>query len=161
MNFKRRKILKCSSAASIGLVTADLLGARPAYPRNKSLFQSRYFEEVLSSVLNGDDKTTPSRDIVVKAPGLAEGLIFDVTVSSGLPEIDRIVLLVENKEFQFPLVADYSLLKGAVSEIATRVQVNLTGSRVFRWLAIVYSKGIAYSGSAQTIVVINTVDGDI
>jgi sulfur-oxidizing protein SoxY len=127
-NLKRRVFLKGSVAAGTlgvavgaGLLTPGAVMA--AWPAEA--FGAKKVEDALSSLL-GTSETTPSEDIKIKAPDIAEnGAVVPVTVESGISGIETIALIASANGT--PLVASFNLGEGAEGFVSTRIKMGKTG----------------------------------
>jgi len=127
-NTKRRLFLKGSVAAGTigvavgaGLLTPQVVMA--SWP--KDAFGAKKTEDALSSLMGGS-ATTPSEDIKIKAPDIAEnGAVVPVSIESSLNGIESIALLASANGT--PLVASFNMGKGANASVSTRIKMGKTG----------------------------------
>ena len=159
MDSVRRKILKCTYAASLVTVAESVVLFRPgvvyAADRKRVLFENQKLIEVLSGVSDETGAIVPSREIDLRVPEIAERHTHvPVEVTSNIAGTSRIILICEQHDF--PLIADFKLLNGAQGYIATRFNIlwdrtrNPCGVKV-NVLAIVQANGVAYSARKQVI----------
>jgi len=124
---QRRTFLKGSLAGSTVAVavSAGLLSPRSvlaAWP--KGAFEAKSMQDALSG-LYGNASTTPSGDISIKAPDIAEnGAVVPVSVSSKLGGISEIAIMAE-KNGQ-PLAANFKLSANAQGFVSTRIKMGKT-----------------------------------
>ncbi|MGD2082642.1 MAG: thiosulfate oxidation carrier protein SoxY [Chromatiales bacterium] len=152
---KRRIFLKGSLAAGAVSVAAGagLLSPRAvlaAWP--KEAFDAKEVPKALDALL-GADTTTPSGDITVKAPDIAEnGAVVPVTVETGMDAQRIAVIASENPS---PLVAAFDLGDNALGFVSTRIKMGKTGDVV----AVVKSGGKLYSARKGVKVTIGGCGG--
>ncbi len=156
MNSKRRIFLKgtfASSAVAVA-VGAGLLNPRQvlaAWP--KSAFESKDVAGALKGLYN-EDLTTPSTDIEIKAPDIAEnGAVVPVTVNANIKGIDSISLFIENNPS--PLAATFNLAANTLGSISTRVKMGKTSNVI----AVVKAGGKMYSARKEVKVTIGGCGG--
>ena len=142
MDTSRRIILKASMAAGTLAVAAGanlltpttVLAAWPA-----KAFTAKKID-VAMSVMNGKGKPTPSADITVEAPDIAEnGAVVSVKVKTTLPKVESISIYVPVNAF--PLSASYILSSQMETSITGRIKMAKTSDVV----AIVKSNGKLYT----------------
>ena len=127
-NLKRRVFLKGSVAAGTlgvavgaGLLTPGAVMA--AWP--KEAFSAKKVEDALSSLM-GSSTTSPSEDIKIKAPDIAEnGAVVPITVDSSISGIESIAIIAASNGT--PLVASFNLGEGAEAFVSTRIKMGKTG----------------------------------
>jgi sulfur-oxidizing protein SoxY len=152
---KRRTFLKGTAASSmIGLaISAGLLKPRiamAAWPQ--AGFDAREVAGVLN-VLYPSASTTPSTDINIKAPDIAEnGAVVPVTVSTSLPA-EVITLIVEKNPG--PLAGNFILSTGSVGYVSTRVKMGKTS----KLIAVVKAGGKLHSADKEVKVTIGGCGG--
>lgn len=140
MILTRRNILK-GLLATLALPRALLAAAWP-----KEAFHSTAASEALIGLL-GTDQTTPSDDIVLGAPLVAEdGTIVPITVATTLPDVKSISVIVVNNPR--PLAISFELGSATLPEIACRIKMAET-SQV---MAVVDTAGGIFSTSASVKV---------
>jgi sulfur-oxidizing protein SoxY len=156
MNIKRRIFMKGSLAASaIGVaVGAGLLRPRlvlAAWPT--TAFQAKTLQDALNGVV-GSDQTAASKDIIIKAPDIAEnGAVVPITISSSLANVTSLSVLVEKNAF--PLSATYDLPAGTEAYISNRIKMGKTSDVV----AVVKAGGKLYSARKSVKVTIGGCGG--
>lgn len=127
MNTTRRLLLR--SAVSVGLVaTAVAAGllkpGRVLADWNATAFSAAKAADALAAI--GASDATPSPNIVVKAPDIAEnGAVVPVEVVTTLPDIESIAILGEKNPF--PLVALYTL-SDFDGFLSTRIKMGQTAN---------------------------------
>lgn len=153
---KRRVFLKgalASSSVAIAL-GAGLLSPRSvmaAWPANA--FEAKNVNDALKGAL-GSDSTTVSNAIEIKAPEIAEnGASVPVTISTSLPKVDMISLLVDGN--QRPLAATFTLASNVKSTVSTRVKMSKTSSVI----AVVRSEGKVYTARKEVKVTVGGCGG--
>ncbi len=158
MNFdqKRRIFLKGSAAAT----TAGLaLGAGLLTPSavlaawNKSAFTAKAVDAAIKAA-EGSALTTPSSEITIKAPDIAEnGAVVPVSIKANLDNVTSIALLVEKNAT--PLSAIFHLPAGTLPDVSTRVKMGKTGDVI----AVVKAGGKLYSARKGVKVTIGGCGG--
>ncbi len=155
-SMKRRVFLKRSlSASTLGVaVGAGLLSPQAILAAwNEAAFQAKSEKDAVSGAM-GDASTAASTDITIKAPDIAEnGAVVPVTVDSTLADVNSIALLVEKNGT--PLSAVYSLPKGTLANVSTRLKMGKTGDVI----AIVKAGGKLYSARKSVKVTIGGCGG--
>ena len=153
---QRRTFLKGSLAGSAVAVavSAGLLSPNAvlaAWP--KSAFESKSVQDALSNLLGSAD-TTPSGDIAIKAPDIAEnGAVVPVSVDAKMGGISSIAILAE-KNGQ-PLAANFALAGGAKGSVSTRIKMGKTSDVI----AVVKAGGKVYSARKNVKVTIGGCGG--
>ena len=136
-------------AVSAGLLSPRLVLA--AWP--KAAFEAKSVQAGLSSLL-GSDTTTPSTDINIKAPDIAEnGAVVPVTVSTGLPNVESIAVFVEKNTA--PLAGNFVLGERAKGYVSTRLKMRKTSNVI----AVVKSGGKLLSARKEVKVTIGGCGG--
>ncbi len=155
-NLKRRIILKGSLAAGTlgAALGAGLLAPQSvlaAWP--KEAFKAKSVPDALKA-LTGSDTTSPSGDIKIKAPDIAEnGAVVPITVSTDMADIDSIAIVASANPV--PLVANFNLGEGALGFVSTRIKMGKTGDVV----GVVKSGGKLYSARKSVKVTIGGCGG--
>lgn len=140
MILTRRSILK-GLLAFLALPRALFAAGWP-----KEAFHSTAAREALIGLL-GTDKTTPSGDIELSAPLVAEdGTIVPITVATTLPNVKSISVVVVNNPR--PLAISFELGSETLPEIACRIKMAET-SKV---MAVVDTAGGIFSTSTSVKV---------
>ncbi|NOZ54735.1 MAG: thiosulfate oxidation carrier protein SoxY [Gammaproteobacteria bacterium] len=153
---KRRAFLKGTIASSIAgvAVSAGLLTPRIVLAEwPKASFDATSVSKSLSSLL-GSDRYSASADIKIKAPDIAEnGSVVPITVSTSLPKIDSITVIIEKNPS--PLAANFRLSPNTEGFVSTRVKMGKTSDLI----AIVKSDGKLYSAKKTVKVTIGGCGG--
>ncbi len=156
MKIKRRVFLKGTLAASAvgvavgaGLLTPqEVLAAWP-----KSAFEAKNIDNALKDLV-GSSEAAESGDITIKAPDIAEnGAVVPITVSSTLPKVNSVTLLVEQNNI--PLAATYELTEGTEAYVSNRLKMGKTSDVI----AVVKSDGKLYSAKKPVKVTIGGCGG--
>jgi sulfur-oxidizing protein SoxY len=112
----------------------------------KEAFHSTAASQALISLL-GTDRTTPSDDIELRLPLVAEdGTIVPVSVATTLPDVKSISVVVVNNPR--PLAVSFELGEGTLPEISSRIKMAET-SEV---MAVVDTAGGIFSRSTTVKV---------
>lgn len=127
MNHQRRTLLKASMAGGTiaiavgaGLLTPQAVLA--AWP--KAAFDAKDMDEALTSLLGGK-QSSPSSDITVEAPDIAEnGAVVSVTVKTTIPNAEQISIFVP--ENVSPLCASYVLSATTEGFVSGRIKMRKT-----------------------------------
>ena len=156
MNSLRRTFLKSSGAAGTLAVAlaAGLLkpGQVLAAEWNKAAFESKGIIDALKGI--GGSSATESKDIVIKAPDIAEnGAVVPVEVTSKIPGTEQISIVVEKNDR--PLIAVFNLLNGAEGFVSTRIKMGQTSSVK----VLVKAGGKMYTASKEVKVTIGGCGG--
>ena len=107
----------------------------------------------MSSLLGSAD-STPSADIKIKAPDIAEnGAVVPVTVSTTLAGVTGITVMAAKNDQ--PLAANFELSGGAQGNVSTRIKMRKTSDVV----AIVKANGKMYSANKNVKVTIGGCGG--
>ena len=153
---QRRTFLKGSLASGTVAVAvgAGLLSPQTVLAAwNKSAFESKNVQDALSAI-HGSASTSPSGDIKIKAPDIAEnGAVVPVTVSSTISGITDIAIVVE-KNGQ-PLAANFKLSSSSKGFVATRIKMGKTSNVI----AVVKAGGKSYSARKDVKVTIGGCGG--
>ena len=152
---QRRTFMKGTLAASSVAVAvgAGLLSPRAvlaAWP--KAAFEAKSVNDALSGM--GAASTSPSGDISIKAPDIAEnGAVAPVTVSTSIAGASSIAILVEKNGT--PLAANFVLKDNAQGFVATRIKMGKTSAVI----AVVKAGGKAFSARKEVKVTIGGCGG--
>jgi len=145
MILTRRIILQGGIAALAFLCLPRTLLAG-AWPR--AAFESTAAGEALVELL-GTDRTTPSDEITLSAPLVAEdGTIVPISVATTLQDVRSISIVVNNNPR--PLAATFEIPAGTLPDIACRIKMADT-SKV---MAVVHTDSGIFSTSAKVKVTI-------
>ena len=153
---QRRSFLKGTLAGSTVAVAmgAGLLSPRQvlaAWP--KSAFDAKSVQDALNGLF-GSAESTPSTDITIKAPDIAEnGAVVPVSVSTGISGVTDIAIIAEKNGS--PLAANFKLSDQAKGFVSTRIKMGKTSDVI----AVVKSGGKAYSARKNVKVTIGGCGG--
>ncbi len=153
---KRRKFLQGTIAGSMvgAAVSAGLLTPRmvlAAWP--EAAFTAKSVDDGMNA-LYGSVNHSPSGDIKIKAPDIAEnGAVVPITVSTSLPKPEAISVMVEKNPS--PLAADFKLAENAEGFVSTRVKMGKTSDLI----AVVKSGGNLFSAKKTVKVTIGGCGG--
>jgi sulfur-oxidizing protein SoxY len=156
MNTIRRTFLKGTLAGSTVAVAvgAGLISPRQvlaAWP--KEAFQAKTVPEAIKGIV-GTDLSEASGAIDIKAPDIAEnGAVVPVTVSSTMPGVESITLIVEKNGT--PLTANFLLANNTEPNVSTRIKMGQTSNVV----AVVKAGGKVYSARKEVKVTIGGCGG--
>lgn len=140
---ERRKFLQSCSALVALAVMVPLRTLAAAW--NKAAFESQNMEGALHGL--GTAPVSPSRDIVLTAPDMAEnGAIVQIEVESRIPGTEAIAVLAEKNPT--PLIANFVFSNGAEPYIILRIKLAETGDLK----AVVKAGGKYYSVSKKVEV---------
>jgi sulfur-oxidizing protein SoxY len=153
---QRRTFMKGTLAGSTiaVAVSAGLLSPRTvlaAWP--KSAFEAKNVQDALSGLFGSADNS-PSGDIQIKAPDIAEnGAVVPVSVTSSIAGISSIAIMAEHNAS--PLAANFELASNAKGYISTRIKMGKTSDVI----AVVKAGGKAYSARKNVKVTIGGCGG--
>lgn len=153
---QRRTFMKGTLAGSTVAiaVSAGLLSPRAvlaAWP--KGAFDAKSVQDALSGLL-GSAENTPSGDIQIKAPDIAEnGAVVPVSVTTSIAGISSIAILAEKNGA--PLAANFELASNAKGYVSTRIKMGKTSDVI----AVVKAGGKAYSARKNVKVTIGGCGG--
>lgn len=150
MQASRRLIFKGGAAlALLAALPKALLAA--AWP--EKAFTSTRGGQALTELL-GTDQTTPSDQITLKVPEIAEnGAVVPVTIGTTLENVESISIVVENNPR--PLAASFELIPGVLPEVSSRIKMAETSSV----MAVVKTDSGIYSTSKEVKVTIGGCGG--
>ena len=155
MDWKRRQVLYAGGGAGFLAELASLGLLRPAAAREQTPragFVAKTVADVLSA--SGLAGAADSAQVQLEAPEIAEnGAVVPLKISSDLPRVDRIAILVEKNPVI--LSALFDLPEGTDPSIATRVKMAET----CRIIAVVRSDGKAYLASKEVKVTVGGCGG--
>ena len=153
---QRRSFLKGTLAGSAVAVAvgAGLLSPRTvlaAWP--KAAFEAKNVEDAMNKLF-GSANNTPSGDIKIKAPDIAEnGAVVPVSVSTSLGNVDSIAVIAEKNGT--PLASNFKLGANAIPNVSTRIKMGKTSDVI----AVVKANGKAYSARKNVKVTIGGCGG--
>jgi sulfur-oxidizing protein SoxY len=119
---RRRRMLKAAGALAAGLAAGlfkPVLALAAAW--NKDAFGAKNPADAMKSI--GAAGATPSKDIVIEAPQIAEnGAVVPIEVLSNIPGTTAIAVLIEKNPF--PLAARFDFLDGALPFVKVNVKMG-------------------------------------
>ena len=149
--FLKRSLAAGTLGAALGtglLAPQSVLAAWP-----KEAFKAKSVPDALKA-LTGSDTTSPSGDIKIKAPDIAEnGAVVPITVSTDMDGVDSIAIVPAANPV--PLVANFNLGEGALGFVSTRIKMGKTGDVV----GVVKAGGKLYSARKPVKVTIGGCGG--
>ncbi len=154
---QRRSFLKSTLAGS---AIAVAVGAGLLQPRTvlaaawpKSAFKAKTVQDAMSS-LYGSAASTPSSDITIKAPDIAEnGAVVPIAIHTTLSNVTSIGIIAEKNPL--PMSANFEMAPNAKGYVSTRIKMGKTSSII----AIVVAGGKAYSARKEVKVTIGGCGG--
>ena len=153
---QRRSFLKGTLAGSAVAVAvgAGLLSPRTvlaAWP--KAAFEAKNVEDAMNKLF-GSAANTPSGDIKIKAPDIAEnGAVVPVSINTSLGKVDSIAVIAEKNGT--PLASNFKLGANAIPNVSTRIKMGKTSDVI----AVVKANGKAYSARKNVKVTIGGCGG--
>ena len=156
MNTLRRTVLKGAGGAGVVSVALAAGILKPtavlAADWNKAGFESKDLGSALGTI--GASGASPSSDISVKAPDIAEnGAVVPVEISSSIAGTESIAIVGEKNSL--PLIAVFNLSNGAQGFISTRVKMGTTSNVI----AVVKAGGKVYKAHKEVKVTIGGCGG--
>ena len=150
MHAGRRLVLKGGIAlAALASLPRILLAA--AWP--DKAFSSTAAGQAMIDLL-GTDQTTPSDQIRLKVPEIAEnGAVVPVTISTSLENVESISIVVENNPR--PLAATFEISPETLPDISSRIKMGETSDV----MAVVKTDAGIFSTSKQVKVTIGGCGG--
>ncbi|MEK9556089.1 MAG: thiosulfate oxidation carrier protein SoxY [Gammaproteobacteria bacterium] len=148
----RRSILKAAGtiSAAAAAVAAFPRAVFAAY--SEKAFKNPKIEDSLNELFGGN-ATTPSGDVKLKAPDIAEnGAVVPIEVSTSM-KADKIAFMVKENPNPLAIVAD--IPAGTEAMVKTRVRMGKTTQVT----AIVSSNGKLYTASKEVKVTIGGCGG--
>ena len=152
---QRRTFLKGTLAGSAVAVAvgAGLLSPSMVLAYPKDAFAAKTVQDALSGLFGSAD-TTPSGDITIKAPDIAEnGAVVPISVTSSIGGISDISIIAEKNGT--PLAANFKLSSAAKGNVSTRIKMGKTSNVI----AVVKAGGKAYSARKEVKVTIGGCGG--
>ncbi|HFQ13483.1 MAG TPA: thiosulfate oxidation carrier protein SoxY [Gammaproteobacteria bacterium] len=153
---QRRSFLKGTLAGS---AVAVAVGAGLLQPRQvlaawpKSAFEAKSVQDAMSAMYGAAD-STPSGEITIKAPDIAEnGAVVPVSVTTTLDDISDIGIIAEKNGT--PLAANFKMSANAKGYISTRIKMGKTSSII----AVVVAGGKTYTARKEVKVTIGGCGG--
>lgn len=150
MHIGRRFFIRGSAAiALLATLPRALLAA--AWP--EKAFSSEAASEAMVDLL-GTDQTTPSDQISLKAPEIAEnGAVVPVKIKTTLANVESISIIVEKNPR--PLAATIEILPGTLPEFSSRIKMRETSAV----MVVVKTDSGLYSTSKEVKVTIGGCGG--
>ncbi len=125
--FNRREVLSHSATVAGLLATAGLLPASAQAAYNAAAFEIKTMAELIKAL--GGSAPVESKDVTITGPDIAEnGAVVPVGVSTALPGVKRLLLLVEKNPSV--LSALFDVTDAVDANFATRVKMGQS-SNVF------------------------------
>lgn len=148
MKLQRRALIRSLfTAAAVLAVPRWLFAARP-----DKAFDEKKADAVLGDLFDGP--ITESDQVTLKIPDIAEnGAVVPVTVSTDLPDVESISVIVDNNPT--PLAAMFELSPDSVADVSVRIKMG--ESSVVR--TVVKAGGKFYSASKEVKVTIGGCGG--
>ena len=145
----RRSILKAAGAMAVALIALPRM-AFAAYA--EKAFKNKEVDSSLNELF-GSNTTTPSDEVKLKAPDIAEnGAVVPVEVSTTL-NADSIAIMIKENPNPLAIVAD--IPRGTEAKLKTRVRMGKTTLVT----AVVNSGGKLYTASKEVKVTIGGCGG--
>jgi len=117
----RRQVLSHSAKLAALLASAGLLPGQAHAAYNAAAFDLKTFAEVIKAL--GGGTPVESKDVVIAGPDIAEnGAVVPVGVSTTLPGVKRLLLLVEKNPSV--LSAAFDVTDAVDSSFSTRVKMG-------------------------------------
>jgi len=114
---------------------------------NKPAFEARALADALKGI--GATDATPSSDILIKAPELAEnGARVQIEVTSRIPGTRTMAIIAEKNPF--PLIASFEFSNGAEALISTYIKMGESANV----RAVVNAEGKIYTAAKEVRVTI-------
>ena len=136
-------------AAGAGLLTPQVVMA--AWP--KAAFEASSVNSAMTGLFGTTDNT-PSGEIKIKAPDIAEnGAVVPVTVTSSIQGVQSIAIIASKN--RTPLAANFKLGSGAKADVSTRIKMGKTSDII----AVVKSGGKAFTSRKNVKVTIGGCGG--
>lgn len=130
MRVNRRTFLKSGLATGAVVMAAAAGLLKPtrvlaaAWPRGA--FEAKSVQDALQKIF-GQSQASASKDVIIKAPMQAEnGAVVPVTISTTLPDVESIGVLVEKNST--PLITTVNFSQGAAPFFAARIKMAKTSN---------------------------------
>lgn len=126
MDQGRRDALRISGVLGLA-IAAGLISPLEAMAEewNKTAFDAKNYNDATKGL--GATVITPSKDVVLNAPDIAEnGAVVPLTVSTALPNVQQIAILIEKNPNT--LSANFTIPAGTEPSISTRVKMRQTSN---------------------------------
>lgn len=156
MNSMRRNLLKGAGGAGIVsiAIAAGILKPSAAHAAtwNKAGFESKDLAGAMNAI--GAGAASPSSDISVKAPDIAEnGAVVPVEIVSSIAGTESIAIIGEKNAL--PLIAVFNMMNGAEGYVSTRIKMGATSNVV----AVVKAEGKTFKAHKEVKVTIGGCGG--
>ena len=150
MHKTRRIFVKGGLALfALAALPATLLAA--VWPQK--IFDATTASEAMNALL-GTDVTTPSDQIDLKVPEIAEnGAVVPVTINTSLQNVESISIVVKNNPR--PMAATFEIPAGTLPKIASRIKMGETSDV----MAVVKTSNGIYSTAKEVKVTIGGCGG--
>jgi sulfur-oxidizing protein SoxY len=146
-----RRLLLQGGMAFAGLMVMPRALLEAAWPE-KAFAQTAAARAMID--LLGTDEATPSDQIMLKLPQIAEnGAVVPVTVTTTLGNVESISIIVENNPR--PLAATFDLPSGTLPELSSRIKMGETSDV----MAVVKTDAGIFSASQEVKVTIGGCGG--
>jgi len=140
-----------SGLALLALASLPRTLLAAAWPEN--VFASKVAGEALRAMF-GTDATTPSDQVTLKVPEIAEnGAVVPVTVSTTLENVESISIVVEKNPR--PMAASFEIPEGTLPDISSRIKMGQTSNV----MAVVKTPDGLFSTSREVKVTIGGCGG--
>ena len=150
MQYTKRLFLKGGMAL---LALASLPRALLAAVWPQETFMSTTASNALKALL-GTDATTPSDQIELKVPEIAEnGAVVPVSIMTSLENVESISIVVENHPS--PMAATFEIPPGTLPKIASRIKMGETSDV----MAVIKTSNGIYSTAKEVKVTIGGCGG--
>jgi len=148
----RRSILKAAGTISAAAAAVAAVPRAVFAAYSEKAFKNPKIEDSLNELFGGN-ATTPSGDVKLKAPDIAEnGAVVPIEVSTSM-KADKIAFMVKENPNPLAIVAD--IPAGTDAMVKTRVRMGKTTQVT----AIVSSNGKLYTASKEVKVTIGGCGG--
>ena len=144
-----RRIFMQSAGAIAAAFVAGLIKPASLWAAawNKPAFEARALADALKGI--GATDATPSSDILIKAPDLAEnGARVQIEVTSKIPGTRTMAIIAEKNPF--PLIASFEFDNGAEAFISTYIKMGESANV----RAVVNAEGKIYTAAKEVRVTI-------
>ena len=150
MQYTKRLFLKGGMAL---LAVASLPRVLLAAVWPQETFNSKTASNALKALL-GTDTTTPSDQIELKVPEIAEnGAVVPVTIMTSLENVESISIVVEKNPR--PMAATFEIPQGTLPKIASRIKMGETSDV----MAVIKTSNGIYSTAKEVKVTIGGCGG--
>ena len=126
MDYGRRDALRISGVLGLA-IAAGLINPLDAFADewNKTAFDAKNYNDATKGM--GATLITPSKDVVLNAPDIAEnGAVVPLAVSTSLPNVTQIAILIDKNPNT--LSANFTIPSGTEPSISTRVKMRQTSN---------------------------------